>query len=117
MMKFEAEIGSERIQLYSPRFRNRGRNIIRTIKRIFGDRKNIRVFDAGCGEVLEHIPEDIQALLNLKTALKPNDRIIITVPNNLDAWSVDDELPGHVCRYSRAEIVDKLIKCGYKKSR
>ncbi len=169
-MKSETKISSERIQLHSPRFQNRKRNIIRTIKKIFEDRKNIRILDAGCGagnfmhvvekmgyevegidvdpnriesakqyangptylgdlvsfpftqkydliicgEILEHIREDTQALLNLRKALKLNGWIIITVPNNPDAWSIDDELAGHIRRYNKTEIVDKLIKCGYK---
>ena len=126
-MRPETETRGEKIQLYSPRFQNRKRNIIRIIKRIFGTNKSLNILDAGCGEgnfmrvleeigyevegidvdaksvqraresvngsiclgdlasfpfakkydlivcgeVLEHIPEDIQALLNMRAALRP----------------------------------------------
>ena len=62
--------------------------------------------------MLEHIPGDELALVELARVLAPGGRLIITVPLHRYYWSKDDEFVGHCRRYSPSELVDKLNRAG-----
>jgi len=55
-------------------------------------------------DVLEHIEDDVEVLKELKTLLKPQGKIIITVPAYQFLWSEHDKVHHHYKRYSRKEI-------------
>lgn len=65
-----------------------------------------------CSEVLEHIPEDELALVELARVLAPGGRLIITVPLHGYFWSKDDEVVGHCRRYDPLELHSKLSRAG-----
>lgn len=68
----------------------------------------------GLFDVLEHINEDEGVLLQLNKACKKGGGIILTVPHHKFLWSKFDEFSNHVRRYSKAEIVNKVKKSGFK---
>ena len=58
--------------------------------------------------VLEHIPNDRQALEDLYRIMRPGGRILIYVPAYQLLYSSMDRKVGHVRRYHRAELLEKL---------
>lgn len=72
-------------------------------------------FDAiGAFDVLEHIEEDIEVLLQVKSALKSNGILLLTVPQHQWLWSASDEYACHVRRYSAKELHTKLASAGFE---
>lgn len=72
--------------------------------------------------VIEHIPDEALKtfLSNAKRIIKPKGKLIFLVPSNMDAWGIEDDIAGHVKRYTFSDI-DKLamenglivdFKCG-----
>ena len=55
-------------------------------------------------DVLEHIDEDRAALASLAARLRPNGRILITVPAHPWMWSAHDEVNHHKRRYTRRTL-------------
>jgi ubiquinone/menaquinone biosynthesis C-methylase UbiE len=73
-----------------------------------------RPFDAAvCGETLEHIEDDVAVLTHIHRVLKPRGILVLTVPIDMTLWSEADVSAGHVRRYSKAEIFEKLQKTGF----
>jgi SAM-dependent methyltransferase len=66
----------------------------------------------GCFDVLEHIPDDINALAALATRLRPGGGLLLTVPQHPSLWSVADEIGHHQRRYRREELVRKVHTAG-----
>ncbi|WP_420993381.1 class I SAM-dependent methyltransferase [Cupriavidus sp. 30B13] len=67
----------------------------------------------GTFDVLEHIQEDERVLAEIHKALKPQGKLVITVPQHPFMWSHQDERACHVRRYTRAEMTDKLKRAGF----
>lgn len=67
-----------------------------------------------CLDVLEHIDDDMIALRNLKTALKPGGVLIISVPALSWLYSHRDEEIGHHRRYNKRELLEKLTAAGFE---
>jgi SAM-dependent methyltransferase len=72
-------------------------------------------------EVLEHIPDDWQALREIARVLRPGGRLAVTVPAWLPeriCWRLSDDyhnVPGgHVRIYTRAEMETKLGRAGLR---
>lgn len=62
---------------------------------------NWKPFDLiGLFDVLEHLPDDVKALKEIRKALKPGGKLILTVPASMKLWSYVDEVAGHYIRYS-----------------
>lgn len=75
----------------------------------------IQEFDAiGLFDVLEHIQDDGQVLLQVHKALKKDGTILITVPQHKWLWSTVDERSCHVRRYTYRELNDKLSRAGFQ---
>ncbi len=55
-------------------------------------------------DVLEHIPEDVEALQQIQRALKPGGLLFVTTPALRYFWSYNDELAHHVRRYAKADF-------------
>ncbi len=66
----------------------------------------------GMFDVLEHVPEDLETLRALRSALAPGGRLILTVPAHQYLWSYFDEAARHCRRYSSQEIRDRLVQAG-----
>jgi SAM-dependent methyltransferase len=72
-------------------------------------------------EVLEHIPDDWQALREIARVLRPGGQVAVTVPAWLPeriCWRLSDDyhnVPGgHVRIYTRAEMETKLARAGLR---
>ncbi|MBF0460466.1 MAG: class I SAM-dependent methyltransferase [Magnetococcales bacterium] len=71
-------------------------------------------FDSmGAFDMLEHIEEDVDVLIEARNALNPNGVLFLTVPQHDWLWSVADEYACHVRRYSAEEIHRKLQLAGF----
>jgi SAM-dependent methyltransferase len=64
-------------------------------------------------DVLEHIPDDLQAVNEIFRVLHPGGHLLVSVPCDMRLWSEHDVAVGHVRRYSRIEIVELLEKAGF----
>lgn len=71
----------------------------------------------GSFDVLEHIEEDEVALASIFRAVKPGGGVLITVPQHPRMWSAADEFGKHVRRYTRADLVAKLGRAGFRVQR
>lgn len=72
-------------------------------------------FDAiGAFDVLEHIKEDEQVLMQMREALKPSGIMLLTVPQHAWLWSTVDEYACHVRRYSAKELRAKIENVGFE---
>ena len=66
-------------------------------------------FDVICMfDVLEHIPNDNEALKNIIKMLKKDGILRLTVPCHMWLWNRDDAIAGHKIRYTKKVLVDKL---------
>jgi dolichyl-phosphate beta-glucosyltransferase len=70
-----------------------------------------------CLDVLEHVPDPVKALIELKRVLKDNGRMIITVPAFKLLWSQHDEALCHLRRYDKKSLIDDLGEAGLKAER
>ena len=68
-------------------------------------------------EVLEHIDDDVAMLENVHGLLADNGCLVITVPAHMALWTPWDAVAGHVRRYERAELLDKLARAGFAPER
>jgi SAM-dependent methyltransferase len=68
----------------------------------------------GAFDVLEHIEKDTFAIGNVKKLLKKDGIFVITVPQYEFMWSRLDELVHHKRRYSKTEMLSKLIENGFR---
>jgi SAM-dependent methyltransferase len=64
--------------------------------------------------VLEHIKEDLDALIDIKKKLNPLGILAIYVPAFELLYSHTDAAIGHYRRYSRRELMQKLLIAGYE---
>jgi len=74
-----------------------------------------KTFDViACLDLLEHIPEPVEALLEMRRVLKDNGRIIIMVPAHKILWSQHDEALCHLRRYEKDSLLRDLKDAGLK---
>jgi SAM-dependent methyltransferase len=63
-------------------------------------------------DVIEHIDDDLAALVSLRDATTPGGRVIVTVPALTWLWSDHDVVNGHRRRYTRPVLVDVIGRAG-----
>jgi SAM-dependent methyltransferase len=68
-----------------------------------------REFDVvGAFDVLEHIIEDENVLVQMFNAVRPGGGLLVTVPQHPFLWSASDQYAMHQRRYNRAELRTKV---------
>ncbi|WP_165244869.1 class I SAM-dependent methyltransferase [Paludisphaera soli] len=65
-------------------------------------------------DVIEHIPDDGEALRQVHRALAPGGLLFITVPAIRWFWTWNDDFARHQRRYHRRELADLGVACGYE---
>jgi len=71
-------------------------------------------YDAiGMFDMLEHQKDDRQFLRSCHRLLGSHGYLFITVPSHSWLWSSVDEVSGHVIRYEKHDLVQKLQKAGF----
>lgn len=65
-------------------------------------------------EVLEHIEDDVGALVSWLELLKPGGQVLISVPAHRRRWNVTDVLVGHYRRYDRTDVEALLRRVGLR---
>ena len=68
----------------------------------------------GAFDVLEHVAEDVEVLAEMRKATAPGGGIVVTVPQHPFLWSVADDRAGHVRRYRRRDLVQKVRRAGLR---
>ncbi len=68
----------------------------------------------GLFDVLEHLPDDVEALSALRVLLRPGGRLILTVPAHASLWSYFDEASRHARRYDESDLIRKLTEAGFE---
>ena len=58
--------------------------------------------------------DDLGALRNIFSVLKPGGRAIILVPQDQKAYGTLDEVLGHYRRYSEAQLRARMEKAGFE---
>lgn len=65
-------------------------------------------------DVLEHVEEDEASLASMRRLLKPDGKVLLTVPAHQWLWSTHDEGLHHMRRYSRALLKRRIEHAGYR---
>lgn len=67
--------------------------------------------------VLEHIEDDVRALIALRERLRPGGRLLLYVPAFQSLYSSMDAAVGHFRRYDRTSLGDKLRAANFEVER
>lgn len=67
----------------------------------------------GLFDVLEHLPDDVEALQSVFDNLVPGGALVLTVPAHMSLWSYHDDIAHHCRRYSIHGLESKLVDIGY----
>jgi SAM-dependent methyltransferase len=68
----------------------------------------------GMFDVLEHLPDDREALRVVHSLVAPGGTVFLTVPACPALWSYFDEIGGHYRRYGLSDLTDKLTETGFR---
>lgn len=92
--------------------------------RLSGNLVAVRVMDVSevadrfdvviASEVLEHCEDDSGFLQQLKERIVPGGWLLLTVPAHMNKWGANDDFCGHLRRYERAEIQEKIGRAGFE---
>jgi glycosyltransferase involved in cell wall biosynthesis len=66
-----------------------------------------------CLNVVEHLPDDVAALRNIRNALDEHGRAIILVPNSPALFGSLDKVLGHYRRYTRERLIHACEEAGF----
>ncbi len=70
-----------------------------------------------CLDVIEHTPEDRNALRELRRVCRPGGRLLLTVPAYQFLWSAHDEANHHYRRYARGTLGRAGADAGWRLAR
>ncbi|WP_243371831.1 class I SAM-dependent methyltransferase [Geotalea sp. SG265] len=65
-------------------------------------------------EVLEHCEDDVGMMRELAAKVRPGGYVVLTVPAHMSKWGANDDFCGHIRRYEREELHDKLVAAGLR---
>lgn len=65
-------------------------------------------------DILEHLEDDAGALARWRSLLHSQGRLLLTVPALRSLWGRQDILAGHVRRYRRKEVAQRLQGAGFE---
>lgn len=65
-------------------------------------------------DVVEHVPDDLRALEELRRVLRPGGSLLVTVPALRMLWSAHDVANGHYRRYTLGELRRRLEAAGFE---
>jgi SAM-dependent methyltransferase len=63
-------------------------------------------------DVIEHLPDDLQALREARQAMKPGGLLFVTTPALPQFWSYNDDLANHLRRYTRRDFARLAASAG-----
>ena len=63
-------------------------------------------------EVLEHLPDERGALESWRARIRPGGHLLLSVPAHRRRWGPHDVWAGHLRRYERAELAERLAEAG-----
>jgi SAM-dependent methyltransferase len=66
-----------------------------------------------CLNVLEHIEDDVTGLTHIYSALRPQGRAVVLVPQGTSVFGTLDTALGHYRRYSKDELRAKMQAAGF----
>jgi SAM-dependent methyltransferase len=79
-----------------------------------GDFAGLPVVDSVlCLNVLEHVPDDVQAMRNLHDSVRPGGKLVALVPAYPWLFNKMDTAVGHVKRYGKREFLANLREAGW----
>lgn len=64
-------------------------------------------------EVLEHQRDDRAFLHTMRNLLKPDGWLVLSVPAHQSLWGANDRAAGHIRRYERQHLIEKLTTAGF----
>jgi SAM-dependent methyltransferase len=65
-------------------------------------------------DVIEHLPDDVAALRNVRSGLHPGDHLVVTVPAFPALWSRFDEIAKHKRRYTLPAARTAIEAAGFE---
>lgn len=70
-----------------------------------------------CLDVIEHVPDDVAALVELRRVARPGAWLLVTVPAYQSLWSRHDEANHHYRRYERPSLRRAATSAGWDVTR
>jgi SAM-dependent methyltransferase len=70
-----------------------------------------------CLDVIEHVPDDVTALVELRRVARPGGWLLVTVPAYQALWSRHDEANHHYRRYARSSLQMAARSAGWQVER
>jgi SAM-dependent methyltransferase len=69
--------------------------------------------------VLEHLDDrdEERFFHQARRALRPDGRLVLLVPASPAHWGIEDEVAGHIRRYTRERLASAAARCGWEVSR
>lgn len=68
-------------------------------------------------DVIEHLPDDVDALRLARAVLRPGGQVFVTVPAYQWLWSHHDDVHGHQRRYTASRLSRTMAEAGLRPSR
>lgn len=65
-------------------------------------------------DVIEHIPDDKDALEKWTSLLRPGGKLLLSVPADEKKFGISDKLMGHVRRYGKKQLYALIEEAGYE---